>query len=85
MNREIYSIAFNRSVTDKGVVKMLVYTLGAVSQNGFRIPEKITQYHNAVVVEFTDSTRHWIPYSNDVELFDRPVVEPIPSTTDAVK
>jgi len=74
MNREIYSIAFNRSVTDKGVVKMLVYTLGAVSQNGFRIPEKITQYKDFVLVEFTDKSRHMIPLEG-VEIFDRPVVE----------
>jgi len=71
--REIYSIAFNKSITDKGEVKMYVYTLGVISQNGLRIPEKITLKGEQFIVTFTDNSRH-ILSSVGVEVFDRVVV-----------
>lgn len=75
MKREIYSVSFNRSFTEKGEVRMICYTLGVPSQNGYRVPTCITQYNGFVLVEFTDQSRHYIPLGNNVELFDR-VIEP---------
>ncbi len=72
--REIYSIAFNRSITPDGGVKVFGYTIGVISQNGMRIPEKIVEDCDYVVVTFTDKSRHRIPIlSGGVEFFDREI------------
>jgi virulence-associated protein VagC len=73
--REIYSVAFNRSIAPDGTVKMYVYTLGSVSLNAFRIPKSITLKDEKITVLFTDNTRHILNYNQDVELFDR-IIEP---------
>ena len=73
--REIYSVAFNRSITQDGTVKMYVYSLGCVSQNAFRIPKSIILKDERITVTFTDNSRHIINYNSDVEIFDR-FIEP---------
>jgi hypothetical protein len=69
--REIYSVAFNRSITQEGVVKMYTYTLGVVSLNAYRIPKSITLKDEKITILFTDNSRHIINYNQDVEIFDR--------------
>jgi len=72
--REIYSIAFNKSVNERGEIRMYVYTLDQVSLNGMRTPRHIVIKEEKVYVEFTDGTRHIIPLANDVEIFDRIII-----------
>ncbi len=78
IKREIYSIAFNKTVTDKGEVRMYVYTLDQVSLNGMRTPRSITTKDDKVIVEFIDDTRHIIPLAG-VEIFDR-IIKPTNDT-----
>ena len=72
MQREIYSVAFNKFING-GVMKMVVYTIGAMSATNGKIPEKIEQIKDKVITTFTDGSRHIIFYNNDVELLDREI------------
>jgi len=73
--REIYSIVFNKIPTKEGKWSLYIYDLGIQSANNGRIPKIITQTKTHIIVEFTDDTRHLIPFTDNVELFDR-VVNP---------
>lgn len=72
VEREIYSIAFNKHHTESSI-QVYIYTLGYVSRNAGRIPKEIVTDGNKIIVTFTDETRHHIPYTDDVEIFDRPI------------
>ena len=75
MKREIYSVAFNKH-KEGDVSKMCVYTLGVTSfLNGVKTPSEIVVVKDRVVVTFTDGSRHHIPYTDEVEIFDREVKE----------
>jgi hypothetical protein len=73
-DREIYSVVFNKPPVE-GDIQVVIYTVGVHSRNAARIPEKIEIEGKKVIVSFTDGTRHHIPYTDAVEIFDRPVVQ----------
>ena len=71
MTREIYGIVFDKFVSD-GVLRINSYALGVMSpSNSNRIPSGIEIESGKVIVTFTDKTRHIIPYTDKIEIFDR--------------
>ena len=72
VEREIYSVVFNKPHVE-GDIQVVIYTVGFPSRNAMRIPDLIEIEGKKVVVSFTDGTRHHIPYTDAVEIFDRPL------------
>ena len=71
MTREIYGIVFDIFVTD-GVSRVNGYILGStVAPDYKKAPIKIEIESGKVIVTFTDKTRHIIPYTDKIEIFDR--------------
>jgi hypothetical protein len=71
---EIYSVRFNKLVTDKDI-HFTTYTVGSPVL-GHKVPLSIILNGNKIVVEFSDSTRHTFHYGEDVEIFTRKIEKP---------
>ena len=75
IKREIYSIVFNKAPDQSGKYHLFLYDLGVPSANAGRTPKSIVKKDDKITVTFTDESRHIIPYTDGVEIFDR-IVEP---------
>jgi hypothetical protein len=70
--KEIFSIRFNKCVTDKDI-HMTTYTLGVpiMGSGVLVVPLKIELKEDKITTTFDNKTSHTIFYTSDVEIFRR--------------
>jgi hypothetical protein len=73
---EIYRVKFDRFMTEKDMM-FTVYELGVpiISGNILITPQEISLKGDKITITFEGGLKHTIHYNNDVEIFERPVVE----------
>jgi hypothetical protein len=73
---EIYSVKFNKFLSSTDMM-FTVYTLGVPFMSGQTIvtPQEISLKGDKITITFEGGLKHTIHYNNDVEIFERPVVE----------
>ena len=72
MKREIYGVVVEKFICEGGL-RVLEYKIGAYSFIDGKVPQKIEEKDGKIIVTFTDNSRHIIPYTDSIEIFDREI------------